>query len=259
MDYITQIEEVATCAAKEGLSFLTDELNHLPRILHTANETYKALTQWRIITHEKPDVEKDTRQAIVTGLYTAWAHEHKQRHEPMQQSEKVEQIGTLAGRLHCEQRNTNDPFAILSRAEKEITAFESQVHTHQKNHPTKDAITAQIKTEVWRASHHCHALTGKAMSREHAKELEKHLQKTYQASFNAQQDKTPEIRSVLRHMITQKAQKIEIKPVTREEAATIHAQAEAHKIQSLQQHQEQMKQRAQQRTVQQQHNRGMEL
>lgn len=259
MDYITHIEEVTTCASREGLSFLTDELDHLPRILHTANETYKALTQWHIITQEKPDVENNTLHAIVTGLYSARAHEHKQRHEPTQQSEKAEQIGTLAGRLHCEQQNKNDPFAILSRAEKKIAVFESHVSAHKKNHPDQDAITAQIKTEVWRASHHCHALTGKAMSLEHANELGKHLQKTYQASFNVKQDKTPEIRSVLRHMIIQKAQKNEIKSVTREEAVTIHAHAEAHKIRSLQQHHEHMKQRAQQRTVQQQHNRGMEL
>lgn len=252
-------EEITHCAEKEGLSFLSDELDHLPRILHTANETYKALTQWHVLAQEKPDVEKDTRQAILTGLYTAWAHEHKQRHEPTQQSEKAEQIGTLAGRLHCEQHNKNDPFAILSRAEKEIAAFESQLSAHQKNHPTKDAITAQIEREVWRASHQCHALTGKVMSLEHANELGKHLQKTYHASFSMQQDKTPEIRSVLRHMITQKAQKNEIKSVTREEAVTIHAHAEVHKIQSLQQHHKHMKQLEQQRIVQQQHSRGMEL
>ena len=250
--------EITQCATKAGLSFL-NENDRMPLILHTANETYKELSEWHTLNDEKQDFEMVKHQAILTGLYTAWAHEREHDDNPDQSADKAEQIGALAGRLHREQGNKNDPHAILWKAEKEVVNFEQQTNAHQENQLNTESITAHSEGEIWHASRQCQSLTGKVMSLDLAKEIQAHLQETYHRCKQVKQTRSREIRSVIKHMITQKIQRNEIKSITHEEAVAIHAQHEAHRQQSMQQHHEQIKHIGQQHVAQRHVSRGLEL
>jgi hypothetical protein len=251
-------EEITQFTEKEGIFFLC-ERDRIPLILHTANETYKELTEWHNLNGEKHDFKNVKRQSMLTGLYTAWAHDRTAHKESTEAHEKAQMIGARAAKLHRDNLHRNDPHDILFNAEKSVADFEKQLNEHKTKNPTNELTSSIIEEEIWHASYQCQSLTGKAMPLELAKECGKHLGETYHGCEHSLHVNARLVRSTLKHMVTQKAQQQEIQPMTRDEATMIHVQQEAHKMQSLQQHQEHMKHLEQQRVIQQHHSREMEL
>ncbi len=250
-------EEITQFTEEEGISFLS-ERDRIPLILHTANETYKEITEWHTLNGEKHDFENVKRQAMLTGLYAAWAHDRNSQKDPTKDLDKAQMIGARARRLHSGNLEHNDPHDILFNAEKSVADFEKQLNGQKTNSPAKEHTSSLIEEEIWRASYQCQSLTGKAMSLELAKECGKHLHETYRGKEHSHHVNARIIRSTLKHMIMQKVQQNEIKPITHDEATMIHTQQEAHRQQSIQRHQEQMK-HMEQHSIQLHHRRGMEL
>ncbi len=129
---------------KEGISFLS-ERDRIPLILHSANETYKELTKWYTLNGEKHDFENVKRQAMLTGLYTAWAHDLTSSKDPTEDLDKAQMIGARAGRLHSDNLEQKSPHDILFSAEKSVADFKKQLNKQKEKITLKSALLPSSK------------------------------------------------------------------------------------------------------------------
>ncbi len=257
--------EIIQLAAQEDLSFLTKTTEHVPLMVHIANETYKELNQWHAIFGTTNDANHNVRQAILTGIYTAMAKDMQEGcNEKNQSLQKANLIGTVAGRMHTHEAK-KDPYDHIFAAQKTVNDFEENLKKQQKDSAhEKAAVSSVIHEEIERASFHCQHLIGKDMSSDIKQTYLKVLHETYHVTHHhtapAHAKQQVIMQSMIKHIITQKAKGVEeVKPITHEEAVHIHMQQEQQRQHVMQQTHEHMKHIEHQHALQRQHSRGMEL
>ncbi len=257
-------EEIVQYADRENLTFLMETTEHVPLMVHIANETYKELIQWHALTGTTNDANHSVRQAILTGLYTAMAKDILEGcNEKNQSLEKANLIGTVASRMHIHEVK-KDAYDHIFAAQKEVSEFEESLKNQQKDPAhEKNTVSSVIHEEIERASFHCQHLSGKDMSSEIKQTCVKVLHETYHPMHHHETPahaKQQVMQSMIKHIVAQKAKGVEeVKPINHEEAIHIHVQQEQQRQHVMQQTHEHMKHIEHQHALQRQHSRGLEL
>lgn len=257
-------EEVHAYTEACGLSFVADSKN-MNLILHVANKTNKDLLGWHSLLDKTYDSEQLRIQAITTGVFAAWQRERSPSSEE-NTFEKHITIGELAGRIKADlsAHEKLSEHAILYKAQKQFNELEKQMDLSLQ-HPT--ALTKEcsrcMHEEITHAVTKGELLTGHTVSEPAVQSLIKTIDESLHHALHelSKQTERDIIRGVITHTLhsQHEAHTHTFKGITYEAAYQAH-QLEQEKLHlATQRLHSQTLHLEQQRTIERQISRGIDL
>jgi DNA primase len=247
---VIDFEEIIRCADRNRLSFAAQEEREA-FIKYIANATYQELKEWNKLLGKSVKEAELKEQAVLTGLYTAWAKAILDTYDDKTNSlEKSLMIGGIAGKMKMDGVPAKHEQELLLRAMSQYEKLEKNIKQTLEVPSPLHSCSKEAKEEIIKASSRCHTLTGQFMPGEFSKECIKALEQT-----KIQEQTTENARAVINVMRENKAMDISHSLNIDVQAAALYQQQKDHQLQQAQQLDIQ---KINQLTLDKQNNRGFE-
>jgi len=248
-------EEIVCCADRNRLSFAAQEERE-PFIKHIANETYQELKEWNKLLRRSIKEVELKEQAMLTGLYTAWAKAILDTYDDQTNSlEKVLMIGGIAGKMKMDGVSAKHEQDLLLQAMSQYEKLANNIkQTLEVPSLLLQGCSREAQEEIIRASSRCQTLTGQFMPSEFSKECVKAVEQT------KIQEQTPQqVRGTIHLFRGQQTQEIKHEVTIDFQTAADYQQQKDHQLQQVVRQSQQLDmQKANQLALDKQQDRGFE-